>query len=103
MTVHQDASPSVKAGNARVADVLPFGDDSDFMDADRGFIAALSPGVVTAPDGKVLWDNDSYAWRSPAPRRRIRACGDNPGWPPSRACSRSPNGFTKYGVSTCPI
>lgn len=62
MTVHQDASPSVKAGNARVADVLPFGDDSDFMDADRGFIAALSPGVVTAPDGKVLWDNDSYAF-----------------------------------------
>jgi len=41
---------------------LPFGDARDFEDADRGFIAALEPCVVTAADGRVVWDNDSYAF-----------------------------------------
>ncbi len=41
---------------------LPFGDTRDFEDADRGFIAALEPCVVTAGDGRVVWDNDSYAF-----------------------------------------
>ncbi|MEV6275114.1 alkyl sulfatase dimerization domain-containing protein [Nocardia sp. NPDC051832] len=39
---------------------MPFGDTADFVDADRGFIAALDPGVVRGADGKVVWDNDSY-------------------------------------------
>jgi len=47
------------ANRAHVAS-LPFGDTRDFDDADRGFIAALEPCVVTAGDGRVVWDNDSY-------------------------------------------
>ncbi|MFI6872081.1 alkyl/aryl-sulfatase [Streptomyces sp. NPDC050400] len=35
-------------------------DDVDFTNADRGFIAALTPGVVKNAAGKVVWDNDAY-------------------------------------------
>ena len=41
---------------------LPFDDTRDFDDADRGFIAALEPCVVTAADGRVVWDNDVYGF-----------------------------------------
>jgi alkyl sulfatase BDS1-like metallo-beta-lactamase superfamily hydrolase len=47
---------------------LPFEDTRDFDDADRGFIAALSPCVVKAADGRVVWDNDAYSFLTgPAP------------------------------------
>ncbi|GAA4933522.1 alkyl sulfatase BDS1-like metallo-beta-lactamase superfamily hydrolase [Nonomuraea thailandensis] len=41
---------------------LPFHDRADFDDAERGFIAKLSPALIKAADGKVVWDNDSYAF-----------------------------------------
>ncbi|MCB0933653.1 MAG: MBL fold metallo-hydrolase [Mycobacterium sp.] len=41
---------------------LPFEDTRDFADADRGFLGALEPCVITAADGRVVWDNDSYAF-----------------------------------------
>ncbi len=34
--------------------------DQDFEDARRGFIAALDPGRIEAPDGRVVWDSDAY-------------------------------------------
>jgi alkyl sulfatase BDS1-like metallo-beta-lactamase superfamily hydrolase len=37
-------------------------DTTDFADADRGFIGALTPCVVKAADGRVVWDNDAYAF-----------------------------------------
>ncbi|WP_343574279.1 alkyl sulfatase dimerization domain-containing protein [Mycobacterium sp.] len=43
-------------------DSLPHDDTADFADADRGFIGALSPCVVRAADGRVVWDNDAYAF-----------------------------------------
>jgi alkyl sulfatase BDS1-like metallo-beta-lactamase superfamily hydrolase len=45
-------------------DLLPLDDTADFDDADRGFIGALTPGVVKAADGRVVWDNDAYAFLS---------------------------------------
>ena len=39
---------------------LPFRDRTDFDNAERGFVARLSPAVVKAADGRVVWDNDSY-------------------------------------------
>ena len=42
--------------------LVPFANTADQEDADRGFIAALEPGVVTDASGKVVWDNDSYAF-----------------------------------------
>jgi len=41
---------------------LPFSDTRDFENADKGFIAALEPCVVTAADDRVVWDNDAYAF-----------------------------------------
>ncbi len=41
---------------------LPFADTADFADADRGFVGALQPCVVKAADGRVVWDNDAYAF-----------------------------------------
>jgi linear primary-alkylsulfatase len=41
---------------------LPFDDTADFDDADRGFIAAQQPCVIKAADGRVVWDNDVYAF-----------------------------------------
>jgi alkyl sulfatase BDS1-like metallo-beta-lactamase superfamily hydrolase len=43
---------------------LPFTDAADFDDADRGFVAAQQPCVIRAADGRVVWDNDSYAFVS---------------------------------------
>ena len=37
-------------------------DRADFVDADRGWIAPLDPGVVVADDGRVVWDNDAYGF-----------------------------------------
>ena len=39
-----------------------FADKQDFADADRGFVDALSPAVVKADDGRVIWDNDVYSF-----------------------------------------
>lgn len=54
------ATPAIAKLNQELLDRLPFDDVQDFDDADRGFIAALEPGVVKAADGRVVWDNDSY-------------------------------------------
>ncbi|OQU98467.1 hypothetical protein CLAIMM_04252 [Cladophialophora immunda] len=37
-----------------------FADRQDYDDASRGFIAALSPCIITAQDGRVVWNNDQY-------------------------------------------
>lgn len=41
---------------------LAWGDDQDFADADRGFIARLEPGVVRAAHGRVVWDAEAYGF-----------------------------------------
>ncbi|MEV1021559.1 alkyl sulfatase dimerization domain-containing protein [Streptomyces sp. NPDC050264] len=41
---------------------LDYDDTADFDNADKGFIAALTPGVVKNADGKVVWDNDAYGF-----------------------------------------
>jgi alkyl sulfatase BDS1-like metallo-beta-lactamase superfamily hydrolase len=51
---------SIASANEEHAKGLPFDDTRDFADADRGFIGALKPCVVTAADGRVVWDNDVY-------------------------------------------
>lgn len=53
---------AIEAAHREQRSALPFGDTADFDDADRGFIAALQPCVITAGDGHVVWDNDAYAF-----------------------------------------
>ncbi|WP_280382143.1 alkyl/aryl-sulfatase [Nocardia wallacei] len=55
-----DPAEHIARANRQAAGTLPFSDTADFADADRGFIAALTPGVVRSEGGKVVWDNDSY-------------------------------------------
>ena len=62
-------TPVIESANREHLTTLPFGDTADFDDADRGFIGALEPCVITAADGRVVWDNDVYAFlggRAPA-------------------------------------
>ncbi|GFG65816.1 hydrolase [Mycobacterium kubicae] len=60
--------PSAVIESAHAAHSLPFHDTRDFDDADRGFVAAQSPCVIRAADGRVVWDNDAYAFlNGPAP------------------------------------
>ncbi|MGF0318112.1 alkyl/aryl-sulfatase [Nocardia fluminea] len=62
MTSQQGASASIEAGNEALSRTLPFGDTQDFADAERGFIAALTPGVVKNAAGEVVWDIDAYSF-----------------------------------------
>ncbi|WP_196806443.1 alkyl/aryl-sulfatase [Mycobacterium simiae] len=60
--------PSAPIESAHRNNSLPWQDTTDFDNADRGFIAALSPCVIKAADGRVVWDNDAYAFLDgPAP------------------------------------
>jgi alkyl sulfatase BDS1-like metallo-beta-lactamase superfamily hydrolase len=60
--------PTAVIESAHGKHALPFEDTTDFDNADRGFIAALSPCVIKAGDGRVVWDNDVYSFLSgPAP------------------------------------
>jgi alkyl sulfatase BDS1-like metallo-beta-lactamase superfamily hydrolase len=43
-----------------VTSLPSFEDRADFEDADRGFVAALTPGVVKDKNGRVVWDGDAY-------------------------------------------
>lgn len=55
-------SAVIESAHREHFDELPFDDTADFDDADRGFLAALSPCVIRAVDGRVVWDNDAYAF-----------------------------------------
>src|SRR4051812_14334666 len=54
----------IEPAHADQLKALPFDDTADFEAADRGFITALKPCVVKAADGRVVWDNDAYAFLS---------------------------------------
>ncbi|PPJ22034.1 alkyl/aryl-sulfatase [Nocardia nova] len=62
MSGQGDVSGSVRTRNEEATRALPFGDDQDFADARRGFIAALEPGVVENAAGDVVWDSDGYSF-----------------------------------------
>ncbi|MEI7913699.1 MAG: alkyl sulfatase dimerization domain-containing protein [Mycobacteriaceae bacterium] len=55
-------TPAIESANAGHQRSLPFDDTSDFTDAGRGFLGALEPCVITAADGRVVWDNDAYGF-----------------------------------------
>ncbi|WP_176704309.1 alkyl/aryl-sulfatase [Mycobacterium malmoense] len=54
--------PTAVIESAHRGHALPLDNETDFHDADRGFIAALSPCVIRAADGRVVWDNDAYSF-----------------------------------------
>ncbi|MBB4854922.1 alkyl sulfatase BDS1-like metallo-beta-lactamase superfamily hydrolase [Mycobacteroides chelonae] len=62
MPEHTQPTSRIVEQNAAAARELPFAHIEDQDDADRGFLAALEPGVVRDGSGRIVWDNDSYAF-----------------------------------------
>ncbi len=60
----KEPSPFVVRQQAALQERWPFADTQDFEDARRGLIATLDPCVIRAEDGRVVWDNDAYAFLS---------------------------------------
>ncbi|MFJ6804774.1 alkyl/aryl-sulfatase [Streptomyces anulatus] len=58
----KSAQPFIVQQQAELRERLPFSDRQDFEDAARGLIARREPNAVTAADGRVVWDNDTYAF-----------------------------------------
>ncbi|RHA43714.1 alkyl/aryl-sulfatase [Cellulomonas rhizosphaerae] len=56
------ASAAIVQQQRAVLENLPFADEQDFEDASRGLVARREPNAVTAYDGTVLWDNDTYSF-----------------------------------------
>lgn len=68
---------------------LDYADRSDFDDADRGFLAALSPAVIRTEDGRVIWDGEAYAFLDEdCPPSAHPSLWRQAGCAPSRACTR---------------
>lgn len=67
MTQHQPSEHIVRQNRA-LAESLPFDDDADFANAERGLIERLSPAIVRDASGRVVWDGESYEFLTgPAP------------------------------------
>ena len=62
MTKLAGATQQIAEANHAVRMALPLGDQEDFEDAHRGFVAALSPALVSGTAGRVVWDMESYAF-----------------------------------------
>lgn len=60
--MHKPVEPTIEEAQRHSAASLPYGDTADDQNAGRGFIAALDPGVVHAPDGRVVWDSEQYGF-----------------------------------------
>ncbi|WP_141015180.1 alkyl/aryl-sulfatase [Nocardioides sambongensis] len=58
----KDPVSSIVSQHAAASAALPFHDTTDFEDAQRGLIGTAETCVVRDADGRVVWDNDSYAF-----------------------------------------
>ncbi|NLU84685.1 alkyl sulfatase dimerization domain-containing protein [Rhodococcus sp. HNM0569] len=79
-----DVSTQISTQNADAVKALPFSDEQDLADSERGFVAALEPGIVKDANGDVVWDSDSYAFLDEQCPPTV-----NPSlWRQSRLCAR---------------
>nr|WP_062336422.1 alkyl sulfatase dimerization domain-containing protein [Herbidospora sakaeratensis] len=63
---------------------LPFHDQTDFDNADRGFVARLEPGVIRSADGRIVWNSDAYRFLDGEPPDSA-----NPSlWRQARLCAK---------------
>ena len=61
-TSPKPATPAIVSQQEAARAALPFSDTDDFDATSRGLTGRLEPCVVRAGDGRVVWDNDSYAF-----------------------------------------
>jgi alkyl sulfatase BDS1-like metallo-beta-lactamase superfamily hydrolase len=59
-TTPRNATTAIAEQQRALLERLPFADTEDFDDAARGFVGRREPNAVTAEDGRVVWDNDTY-------------------------------------------
>jgi alkyl sulfatase BDS1-like metallo-beta-lactamase superfamily hydrolase len=59
-TTPRDASAAIAQQQRSLLTSLPFSDARDFEAASRGLVGRRRPNAVTAEDGRVVWDNDTY-------------------------------------------
>lgn len=59
-TFAAEATDSTRAANQAVRDYLPFHDNSDFKNAERGFIATIDEGQITTDDERVIFDMKQF-------------------------------------------
>ncbi|MFI6679904.1 hypothetical protein [Kribbella sp. NPDC050470] len=59
MTTSRDASVTVRDQHKDALASMPFSDEQDVEDANRGLLVPIEEAVVGA-DGTVLWDNSTY-------------------------------------------
>src|ERR1700756_1543799 len=55
-------TPAIERAHKDPLGSLPLDDTADFADAERGLIASLRPCVIKSADGRVVWNNDAYAF-----------------------------------------
>lgn len=66
--VQHPPSENIVRQNRALAESMPFDDDADFANAERGLVERLNPAIITDASGRVVWDGESYAFLSgPAP------------------------------------
>ena len=58
----KDATPTTCAHNRSFLDALPFGDQADFADAQRGFIGTLPKVEFRTAEGRVIYSLEDYAF-----------------------------------------
>ncbi|ERK70273.1 alkyl/aryl-sulfatase [Leifsonia aquatica] len=51
---------AIRKANAALLQSLPFDDETDFEDADRGFLGTVDAPTITRADGRTVWDFSSY-------------------------------------------
>jgi alkyl sulfatase BDS1-like metallo-beta-lactamase superfamily hydrolase len=56
------ASAPTARRNREAAASLPLADEGDFADATRGLVAPFEPATVESPDGRTVWDMESYGF-----------------------------------------
>ncbi len=61
-TTSKSASETVVRQQKALLDTLPFSDNQDFDDATRGLVGRRVPNAIRDADGRVVWDNDTYAF-----------------------------------------
>jgi alkyl sulfatase BDS1-like metallo-beta-lactamase superfamily hydrolase len=59
-TQPKPATEETKAANAAVLKALPFGNKSDFEDAERGLVARPDKLTIKNDKGDVVWDMEQY-------------------------------------------
>jgi alkyl sulfatase BDS1-like metallo-beta-lactamase superfamily hydrolase len=58
----KEAEPATRQANAAVLISLPFGDRSDFTEAQRGFIASWPDDIMSADGHRTIWSMKPYAF-----------------------------------------